>query len=39
MPPLISREGALALGELTEPKDIETLVERAWQVRVARFAD
>jgi biotin synthase len=39
MPPLISREEALALGELTDPGDIETLVERAWQVRVERFAD
>jgi biotin synthase len=39
MPPLISREEAHELGELTAPGDIEALVERAWQVRVERFAD
>ena len=39
MPPLISREEALALGRLTEPAEIEALVERAWRVRVERFAD
>src|ERR1700730_2954376 len=39
MPPLITREQALALGELTEHADIEALVERAWQARVERFAD
>jgi biotin synthase len=39
MPPLISREEALRLGELEEPAAIEALVERAWQVRVERFAD
>ena len=31
MPPLITREEALALGELTEHAEIEALVERGWQ--------
>src|SRR5918998_1719009 len=39
MPPLISREEALRLGELTDPVAIEALVERAWQARVERFDD
>ena len=39
MPPLITREEALALGELSEPAEIEALVERAWQARVERFGD
>jgi biotin synthase len=39
MPPLITREEALELGRLTDPRDIEALVERAWQARVDRFAD
>src|SRR5438045_8828223 len=39
MPPLITREEALALGGLGDPADIEALVERAWQARVERFAD
>src|SRR5437868_1047679 len=39
MPPLITREEALRLGELEDHADIEALVERAWQVRVERFAD
>jgi biotin synthase len=39
MPPLISREEALALGRLTERAEIEALVERAWRARVERFAD
>jgi biotin synthase len=39
MPPLISREEALRLGELTAPADIEALVERAWEVRQERFGD
>jgi biotin synthase len=39
MPPLITREEALALGELTEPAEIEALIERAWQARVERFGD
>jgi biotin synthase len=39
MPPLISFEEALAYGELTEHEEIETLVERAWEVRVEEFGD
>src|SRR6202046_3551655 len=39
MPPLITREEALELGELTEHADIEALVERAWLARVERFGD
>src|SRR5829696_2535887 len=39
MAPLITREEALALGALTDRADVEALVERAWQVRVKRFAD
>ena len=39
MPPLITREEALALGELEEPAAIEGLVERAWEVRRERFQD
>jgi biotin synthase len=39
MPPLITREEALLLGELTDHAQIEALIERAWRVRVERFAD
>jgi biotin synthase len=39
MPPLISREEALRLGELEEPAEIEALVERAWRARSERFGD
>jgi biotin synthase len=39
MPPLITREEALQLGRLTDPADIEQLVERAWAARVERFGD
>src|ERR1700690_4224375 len=39
MPPLITREEALALGELSEPTQIEALIERAWEARVERFGD
>ncbi len=39
MPPLITREEALALGALEDHAEIEALVERAWQARVERFAD
>ncbi len=39
MPPLISFEEALELGELSDREDISTLVERAWQVRSERFGD
>ena len=39
MPPLITREEALQLGDLEDPVQIEALVQRAWDVRVERFAD
>jgi biotin synthase len=39
VPPLITREEALHLGELEEPEQIEALVQRAWEARVERFAD
>jgi biotin synthase len=39
MAPLITREEALQLGELEDHAAIEALIERAWQARVARFAD
>src|SRR5947209_9026074 len=39
MPPLITPEEALGLGELTDLAEIEALVERAWRVRLERFAD
>jgi biotin synthase len=39
MPPLITRDEALALGELTDPAEIEALVERGWRARVERFGD
>lgn len=39
MPPLISREEALALGELEDHAEIEALVERAWNARRERFGD
>ncbi|CAB4876727.1 unannotated protein [freshwater metagenome] len=39
MPPLITPSEALELGALTDPKDIEVLVERAWAARVERFGD
>src|SRR5438477_3944483 len=39
MPPLITPEEALGLGELTALAEIEALVERAWRVRVERFGD
>src|SRR5436305_7258026 len=39
MPPLITPEEALRLGELEDHAEIEALVERAWRVRVERFAD
>jgi biotin synthase len=39
MPPLISFEEALELGELTDHEQIGTLVERAWEVRTERFGD
>src|SRR5438874_10868847 len=39
MPPLITREEALRLGDPDEPAEIEALVERAWHARTERFAD
>jgi biotin synthase len=39
MPPLISREEALQLGELEDRAEIEALVERAWRVRLERFGE
>jgi biotin synthase len=39
MPPLITREEALRLGEMTDHAAIEALVERAWEARVERFGD
>src|SRR2546423_14912086 len=39
MPPLITREEALELGRLTDPADVEALVERAWRARGERFGD
>jgi biotin synthase len=39
MPPLITRDEARLLGELTDHAEIEALVERAWTARVERFAD
>ena len=39
MPPLITREEALRLGELEDHAEIEALVERAWQARIERFDD
>src|SRR3954470_7418982 len=39
MPPLISFEEALALGELSTHEEIGELVERAWAVRRENFGD
>ncbi len=39
MPPLITREEALRLGDLEDHAAIEALIERAWKVRVERFDD
>src|SRR5579884_3221724 len=39
MAPLISPQEALRLGQLEDHADIGALVERAWNVRVERFAD
>jgi len=39
MPPLITREEAVRLGELEDRSAIEALIERAWKVRVERFDD
>jgi biotin synthase len=39
VPPLITREEALQLGAIEDHAEIEALVQRAWDVRVQRFAD
>jgi biotin synthase len=39
LPPLITFDEALALGELTGHGEIGDLVERAWEVRTANFGD
>jgi biotin synthase len=39
VPPLISREEALRLGEIEDRAEIEALVDRAWKVRLERFGD
>jgi len=39
MPPLITREEALSLGEIEHHEQIEGLIRRAWEARVERFAD
>jgi biotin synthase len=39
VPPLITREEALRLGELEDHDAIEGLIRRAWEARVERFAD
>jgi biotin synthase len=39
MPPLISREEALRLGELEDHDAILALVDRAWEARQERFGD
>src|SRR5213593_117548 len=39
MPPLITREEALRLGDIEDHAEIEALVDRAWRARVERFGD
>jgi biotin synthase len=39
MPPLITREEALGLGEIDDHAEIEALVERAWEARLEHFGD
>jgi len=39
MPPLITREQALRLGQIEDHAEIEALVERAWQARQEHFGD
>jgi biotin synthase len=39
MPPLISFDEALELGEISTQSEITALVERAWKVRTERFGD
>src|SRR6202166_2130413 len=39
MPPLITREEAITLGEIEDHAQIEALIQRAWEARVERFGD
>jgi biotin synthase len=39
MPPLITREEALRLGEVEDHAEIEALIERAWLARTESFGD
>jgi biotin synthase len=39
VPPLISREEALRLGEIEDRAEIDALIERAWRVRLEHFGD
>ncbi len=39
MPPLITYEEALRLGEIEDHAEIEALIERAWEARVEGFGD
>jgi biotin synthase len=39
VPPLISQEEALRLGEIEDHAEIEALVDRAWRVRLDHFGD
>jgi biotin synthase len=39
VPPLITHDEALALGEIEDRAEIEALIDRAWRVRVERFED
>ncbi|TML33722.1 MAG: biotin synthase BioB [Actinobacteria bacterium] len=39
MPPLITQEEALALGEIEDRAEIEALVDRAFRVRMERFGE
>ena len=39
MPPLITKAEALRLGDIEDHTEIAALVDRAWTVRVERFAD
>jgi biotin synthase len=39
VPPLITYEEALELGEIEDRAEIEALVERAWRARLDRFGD
>jgi biotin synthase len=39
VPPLITREEALQLGDIADHEQIQALVQRAWEARVERFGD